>query len=235
MLLHGFCESPAIFDGLLPLLTPHFRILRPVLPGHASLPWDSSLKSISDLADWVAHFLDHINLKSCYLLGHSLGGYIAAAMATQHPGRIDSLLMLHATALEDQKERQQNRNKALSLIERFGVKPFLKAFVESLFHQPKPEWKTELATITSAVAPEAVKALILAMRDRPSSLKGLRESGIPTTYLIGEKDSFVSPSRSKLEFAGWPEVKIVEMANVGHMGMYEAPEKVIDAIRDWIR
>lgn len=186
------------------------------------------------MADWMASFLDHTNLKSCHLLGHSLGGYIAAAMAARHPNRLDSLLMLHATALEDHEERLQSRNKALKLIKRFGVKPFLKAFVESLFHQPRPEWKTELSTITSEVAPEAVTALILAMRDRPSNLQGLRESSIPTTYLIGEEDTLVSLARSKQEFEGWPDVKTIQLANVGHMAMYEAPDKVIEVLRDWL-
>ncbi len=253
LLLHGFCESPAIFDGLLPELSQDFRILRPTLPGHAGLPWDPTLNTISECADWLVRFLDQIGVDSCFLLGHSLGGYIAASVAARHPERLHGICMLHATALDDPPARRVNRDKSLKFIGQYGLEPFLKAFVDSLFYDPgreeaegggdeagsrlpsasRPleEWKSSLREITSGVDLRAVRALTIAMRDRPSCITALRASGIPTLYVIGEEDGLVSPARSALEFEGWPEVKVARLAGVGHMGMYEAKEDVIGLVR----
>ena len=238
LLLHGFCESPAIFDGLIPTLAQHFRVVCPVMPGHAGLAWDDTLASISDLADWLKRFLDALEVETCYLVGHSLGGYIAAAMAERHPGRLTGVCMLHSTALEDAAIRQENRNKALAFIQRFGTKPFLKAFVDSLFYEaPEVEssgqvrqWKAELTEITSRVDPEAIEALTMAMRDRPSRLREVQASGVPFTYVIGEHDSLVTAERSAMEFQGWEDVKVIHLPGVGHMGMYEAREELIQLL-----
>ena len=245
LLLHGFCESPAIFDGLIPALAERYRVVCPVLPGHAGLAWDDTLASISDLADWLKRFLDFVGVETCYLVGHSLGGYIAAAMAERHPGRLTGVCMLHSTGLEDAPGRQENRNKSLAFIGRFGTQPFLKAFVDSLFYESAAArasgqlsgWKAELAGITSGVDPAAVTALTMAMRDRPSRLREIRASGVPFTYVVGEHDSLVTAERSAMEFQGWEDVKVILLPGVGHMGMYEAREELtqllIKAVSEW--
>ena len=238
LLLHGFCESPAIFDGLIPALADRYRVVCPVLPGHAGLAWDDTLATISDLADWLKRFLDSLEVESCYLVGHSLGGYIAAAMAERHPGRLTGVCMLHSTALEDPAVRQENRNKSLAFIGRFGTKPFLKAFVDSLFYESPEasgmgrlqEWKAELAAITSQVDPEAIMALTMAMRDRPSRLREVQASGVPFTYVIGEHDSLVTAERSAMEFQDWEDAKVIHLQGVGHMAMYEAREELIQVL-----
>lgn len=154
--------------------------------------------------------------------------------------------MLHSTALDDPPERRQNRDKSLDFIKRFGPEPFLKAFVDSLFHdpglgeehramappkelapgRPMDAWKSELRKITSGVAVEAIRALTVAMRDRPSRRDALRSRGIPVMYVIGEEDKLVSPARSAVEFKDWPEAQVVRLAGVGHMGMYEARDQL---------
>lgn len=228
--LHGFCESPAIFDGLLPYCPAGTRIIRPVLPGHQSTPWTPSISSIDAAADWLRDLLDHLHIRNCTLVGHSLGGYIAAAMAARHPQYLDRIVMLHATAQADLPERQAQRTRAITFIERHGPAPFLKAFVQALFNEPKAAWTAELTEITNTTLVEAIQGYSAAMRDRPDRLAALQASGIPTLYLVGEEDGLVRPERNQIEFAEWEAVEVLRLAGVGHMGMYEATEEVAEAI-----
>lgn len=239
VLLHGFCESADIFSRLITELRPAAKVLAPNLPGHAGNPWGAGLRSMGHAADWLRDFLDEQKVVQCILVGHSLGGYIAAAFAERYPKRLNGLAMLHSTALSDSEERQQNRNKALEFIARNGTEPFLKAFVESLFYDPVPNptnlaWKVELHRITSQTDPEAVTDFIRIMRDRDDRVAALKALKVPVMYIMGEHDSLVPPVRSVDELSRVELALLHRISEAGHMGMYEAPEKVLAAIESLI-
>jgi pimeloyl-ACP methyl ester carboxylesterase len=239
VLLHGFCESSGIFSRLITDLSPAAYVLAPNLPGHGGTPWQGGLRSLSYAADWLRDFLDEQNIVQCILVGHSLGGYIAAAFAERYPERLRGLAMLHSTALPDTEERQTNRNKALDFIAKNGVQPFLKAFVESLFFDPRPDpinmgWKSKLFQITSQTDPEAIVAFIRLMRDRPDRVAALRALKVPVMYIIGENDTLVPPLRIQDELSRVELALLHRIPEAGHMGMYEAPKKVRAAIESLI-
>lgn len=109
VLIHGITENRHVFDPLLPLLEPHYRVLAVDLRGHGDSPSadDYPLDVMAaDVADVVAR-LDadpddpgHAPM----IVGHSLGGIVAAAYAAGHPVRgvvnIDQSLDL--AAMQDQ-------------------------------------------------------------------------------------------------------------------------------------
>lgn len=185
-------------------------------------------------ADWLRDFLDHLGIERCTLLGHSLGGYIVAALADRHPQYLERIIMLHTTAQADLPDRRAKRQQIRALVERHGPEPFLKTFVPSLFHQPKAEWIATLTGITQQTATEAILGFILAMEERPDRLAVLKSKQIPTLYIVGEEDGLVSPDRNSVEFADWPSVEVALLAGVGHMGMYEAPEAVAGAMERFL-
>ena len=236
VLLHGFCESSQIFSRLISELSPAAEVLAPNLPGHGGTPWQGGLRSLNDAADWLRDFLDEQKTVQCILVGHSLGGYIAAAFAERYPERLSGLAMLHSTALADSEERKTNRNKALEFIARNGTEPFLKAFVESLFYDSAANtaWKEELHQITEQADPEAIVAFIRLMRDRPDRVASLKALTVPVMYIMGEHDTLVPPTRSMDELSRVELALLHRISEAGHMGMYEAPEKVLGAVESLI-
>jgi pyruvate dehydrogenase E2 component (dihydrolipoamide acetyltransferase) len=67
------------------------------LPAHgqsdARLPGAATL---GDLAAFVVHVLDQLDVERVHVVGHSMGGAIAAKMAIEHPHRIASLVLVNA-------------------------------------------------------------------------------------------------------------------------------------------
>jgi 3-oxoadipate enol-lactonase len=212
VLLHGFCESHRIFEDLLPALAAGHRIVCPNMPGHGGLAWNNAWRSLDDAACWLRDILDSLEIARCVLVGHSLGGYIAAAFAAAFPERLSGLGMLHSTALDDPMERRETRTKAIQFVKDHGKAPFLKAFVAGLFHAPEPKW---LETI---------------MRDRPDNSRAVGHLQVPVMYIIGAHDGLLSPERSLQELADLQIALLHRIPEASHMGMYEAPEKVIAAI-----
>ncbi|MBK9453689.1 MAG: alpha/beta hydrolase [Bacteroidetes bacterium] len=230
LLLHGFCESHLIFDSLLPQLTSDYRVVAPDLPGHGGTPWDKGIRTMDDFACWLRDLLDALEVEQCVLIGHSMGGYVAAAFAELFPERLRGLGMLHSTALGDAEERKENRTKSMAFVEQNGKELFLRAFVASLFHDPEPRWLMELTDITAPTDTDAIVACLRMMRDRPDRSAIVGALAVPVMYITGGLDGLVSPERSRQELAQLPLALLHRIPEASHMGMYEAPERVIAAV-----
>jgi pimeloyl-ACP methyl ester carboxylesterase len=86
LLLHGITEDLHAWDTFIPALSGHARIVRLDLPGHG----DSSplpRHTVFSLASAVVDFIDVMQLGSARLIGHSLGGIVATAVASMRPVR----------------------------------------------------------------------------------------------------------------------------------------------------
>ena len=72
------------------------------LPGHGGSGKDVGNGSINALADAVAGFMDAVDLEQAHLVGHSLGGAVALALALEHPDRVLSLTLIASAGLGKQ-------------------------------------------------------------------------------------------------------------------------------------
>ena len=101
VLLHGFVSDKTVWLPLAGLLTPHFHLIIPDLPG-----WGDSSRlagadySIQAQADRFAMFVQQLGLQRFLLVGHSLGGAIAGVYAADHPGHVSALALLDAFGLQ---------------------------------------------------------------------------------------------------------------------------------------
>ena len=93
--LHGWLDNAASFDALAPLLKDVYVIALD-LPGHGHSDAMTSPDhyTIAHYADVVAQIIQQSHHQPIRLLGHSLGGGIAAFIASQHPSFIDSVIMI---------------------------------------------------------------------------------------------------------------------------------------------
>lgn len=74
------------------------RVWAPSLPGFGgSAPLAGKDVALADYADWVAAFLDAVQVdEPVFLVGHSFGGGVAIATAHRHPDRVRSLVLVNS-------------------------------------------------------------------------------------------------------------------------------------------
>lgn len=99
--LHGLCDIHAALapDRLTPFLSPlaaAHRVVSPALPGY---PGSSLLGRFHDVEDYVFHvadILDVVGLSGAPLpvVGHSMGGWLAAELALRRPDLVSRLVLL---------------------------------------------------------------------------------------------------------------------------------------------
>lgn len=80
LLLHGFTGTPAMWEPLLPYLTPHHQVHAIALPGHhggPSLHLGSDEHVVEAMADAVERQMDELGLERAHIAGNSLGGWLS--------------------------------------------------------------------------------------------------------------------------------------------------------------
>jgi pimeloyl-ACP methyl ester carboxylesterase len=84
-------------------LAEQFTLYVPAHPGYGLSDSADWMESPRDLARYYLWFLDVVGLERPHLLGHSLGGYIAAELAVMNPHAFDRLVLMAAAGLKPEQ------------------------------------------------------------------------------------------------------------------------------------
>lgn len=236
-MLHGFCEDHTIWANMLPALR-HCDVYVVDLPGfgksHDGLPDDLSI-------DWVAETV-HRELISANQLqpliaGHSLGGYVALALAEKHQRDTTGLCLFHSTCFADSPEKKETRNKVIDFVSGKGVEAYTSQFVPGLFHstfrRSHAKEVEKVVALASTTPLATLTQYTAAMRDRPDRSEVL--SAFPGRKLIiaGEKDGAVPLEQSIKMSKMVGQGAFILLKSTAHMGMFERPEACRKALADW--
>jgi pimeloyl-ACP methyl ester carboxylesterase len=226
VLLHGFCEDKSVWSGILDRLD-HVPALALDLPGFGDAP----LPARSGM-DFYAHSLcEALNINAiekCILVGHSLGGYVALAFASQYPERLAGISLVHSHPFADSPERLEARERAIQMI-RSGKKDlYVTQLFPGLF---SPEFLSSAPGVVGDVVDngkkqtaEGIISGLVSMMERSDHQQTIQGINCPIQFVLGAKDPLI-PTPPMLKIACSATVSDVHLlADVAHMGMYEAPD-----------
>lgn len=233
VLIHGFCETHKIWDGLRPELSRDFKVLCPDLPGFGQSENFSSAFTLDDVGDAMLQWLHATVKQPAVVIGHSLGGYVAMAMAAKEPQAFAGVGLFHSTAKADAEEKKQNRNKTIEFVKEHGVSAFVDVFVPGLFHQKNNPNVKRVHQLALETRLETLISYTVAMRDRPSREAWLQSFRNNFLIVAGDQDPVIPIHLLKLQSNLAPKSTFCELPEVGHMGMFEASEKAIQSIRSF--
>jgi len=224
--IHGFAENSGIWDQQVTPLKKSYRVIIPDLPGTAATPLSTPL-TIESMAEYVYAILLAENISNAVIIGHSMGGYVALALAEKYPTLVKGLGLFHSTAKADSEEKKEGRRKSIKLMEQYGAETFLRQTLPNMF---SPATKSKLPEEVDAYVKMGMQcelpALIAwyeAMAARPDRTAVLKTIPVPVLFMIGKDDNAV-PLDNVLPQITLPRVSSIHIfENVGHMGMWEIP------------
>ncbi|MDR6194801.1 alpha/beta hydrolase [Siphonobacter sp. SORGH_AS_0500] len=231
ILLHGYGEDAKVWDTIKAAFWPATNVLT---PSYASR---SDLKTIDEYAEAVYKDLRSQGVERGVVIGHSMGGYIALALAEKHPEFIEGLGLFHSTAYADTEEKKANRDKNVAAIKEKGPAGFLQGFVKNMysdaFAENNPGVLEEHITHVSQLPPEALIAGMQAMKDRPDRRQVLEKATYPVLFIIGMKDKAVKPEEAMEQVQLTPNSSQLILEKAGHMGMTEEPDDCLEIIQSF--
>ncbi len=239
VLLHGPGESALWWMRVVPELTRTHRVVVPDLPGHgASRVTDGALD-----ADAVLAWLDELIERTCRapptLVGHLLGGSIAARFAADRGHRLERLVLVDALGLG---RFRPSLRFAFGLL-RFLVRPTERSYRrfldqclcdrDGLIEQLGDDWEPFLAYHLERSRDSSVKAAMRTLmkelglpRIPPAELERI---AVPTTLIWGRDDRAIRLGIAEAASAryGWPLSVIDDAADDPKL---ERPDAFLDAL-----
>jgi len=104
VLIHGSGPGVTAYSNwrlVLPALGEDFHVLAPDMVGfgYSDRPYDVEY-NVQTWADQTVGFMDAMGIKKAHLVGNSFGGAIALRIATQHPERVDQLVLMGSMGVD---------------------------------------------------------------------------------------------------------------------------------------
>ncbi len=233
LMIAGMMSDSASWAPLVPLLEPHYTLIRPDnrTTGRTA-PWNAPA-SVDHFAADCAALLAHLGTGPAHVLGHSLGGMIGLRLACGHRGAVRSLTLAAAAPLR--LERNVALFKALLAIRQSDAAPdvwlhalFPWLFAPALYEMPGA---VAQAAIASLAYPHAQSTA--AMGHQIAALDGYAPEEItglpcPAQALLGEGDLLLPAAVARPTLGDLP-VHMIEGA--GHSVHWDAPGAVARHLR----
>lgn len=99
LFIHGWAVSLEPYQENLNILSQRYHIIAPYLPGYGKSTAPHFVKDYSDYAELLIDFLKALDFHKVHIIGHSLGGAIAMALAALKPDFARSLIIVDSTGI----------------------------------------------------------------------------------------------------------------------------------------
>ncbi|KUH70847.1 hypothetical protein AU184_25930 [Mycolicibacterium novocastrense] len=245
VLLHGMASSWQWWLENIPELARHHRVIAVDLPGCGDSEPLPSPAEMATHAHAVLDLLTGLDIKSAVVVGHSMGGLVAIAMATTAPHRVRSLVLVDAGGVP----MSERRLAATLVVLRICAAVMRRGFVRRLlaekawvrryalrgaFRDPDVLYQELAERIMPAFAgPGFVGSVPAAGRavraTQPESI------GCPVLLVWGEHDGVAPLYCAQDMHARLPNSELVVIAGVGHTPMVESPAEFNRAVINFTR
>lgn len=217
LVLHGGGTAPG-FDELLPL-AENARLILPVHPGFGASAGDPSIEGVQDYALHYLDLFDRLELDQIALVGHSLGGCLAATIAILQPLRVRRLVLMAPWGLDV----PEHPTVDIATIPAERVPEYLYADLTPFagLPPPSPEFLAERAREASSLARVCGKRTYA-----PGLRKWLHRIACPTLILWGEADRLIPVAQARVWAGLITGSRVRTFPGVAHLLFNESPEAV---------
>ena len=225
LLVHGFGADLNAWMFNQPVLAERRRVIAVDLPGHGGSDKAVDGGKAETLADAVAGAADALDIGRAHLVGHSLGGAIAALLALRRPERVASLTLIASAGLGPEVNaafldgflRAGRRREAVEVLGLLVHDPALvsRTMVEDVLRYKRLDGvAAALSSIAQACFPGGRQSLDLAAE--------IATLAVPVQLIWGREDRIIPVAHAEA-LAGRLPVHILDQS--GHLPhMEKAPE-----------
>jgi abhydrolase domain-containing protein 6 len=229
VLLHGYSADRVVWVRFARHLLRDHRVVVPELAGHGASGFTSGAgHSAPEQAARVAALLDGLGIDEAHVAGNSMGGFVAATLAVEHPHRVRSLLLSDAVGVASPEPSEAE------LLIREGRNPFLlgsvadfPAFYAMTMARPPflPGFLRTAVAHDYVARREQLAEIFTDFHGVDTLDERLHEVSAPTLVMWGEQDRLVHPSTARVWAQGVDGARTVTYPDLGHMPMLEAPAR----------
>ena len=230
--IHAFPLNRRMWSPQVEELRGQARVVALDLPGFGRTP-PAQAATIGDYADAVAGLLDRLEITRAVVVGCSMGGYVAQALAVRHPSRVAALGLANTRARDDSPEVRARREELVTLVRAQGMAPVADRQLPKLLSQRGRRDPAHVALVRQMIGEATPQGLITAaaaMAARPDMRPALPGILCPTAVIAGTEDAIVPVAEAEEMAARLPRGRCVRLEGAGHLANLEMPDDFTAAI-----
>jgi pimeloyl-ACP methyl ester carboxylesterase len=240
LLLHGPGEFAALWARVIPDLTPTHRVIAPDLPGHGATGLPDGPLDHERVRRWLGELIERTCTSPPALVGHLLGGAIAARFASERPDQVSRLVLVDSFGLSWNRPSPRFALPLLAYLarptERTRDRFLAQCFVDfdglrgQMTERFEPFGAYSLEWARTKAAKVALRSLMPEYGMRPIPRDALVRISVPTTLIWGRHDlqTRLSVAQAASARYGWP-LHVIEGARDDPF--FEQPEAAVGALR----
>ncbi len=250
ILIHGWLCWGAYWKKIIPLVRGQYHIYAPDLLGHgiSDKPLDKTCSYGTDAqAERILAFMDALSIKKAYLVGHSMGGEIAAKVTLKAPERVKGLVLICAAGMEETPKLLPGFIKFGRAIRLEGLaadmmdEAMIRRHVPGLMfykENPMPDEFVKDIVMSNLKSKEDRKAMAKVTREglfQNFLDKRCPEIKTPTLVISAKYDRVVHPTMGERYHSLIPDSKFILIDLAAHMAPWEKADEVAKDISQFCR
>ena len=232
LILHGLFGSGGNWRSVARELSATHRVLCVDLRNHGASPWADAM-AYAEMAGDLLRVIEREQLRAPIVMGHSMGGKTAMALALLHPQAVSRLILVdiapvpYADRLSPFAEamrsidmlaagsRSEIELRLAASVPEPSVVPFLMQNLVS--RNSHFDWRINLAGIAASIHQ---------LSDFPSDLRGLQFKG-PVHVIAGGRSDYVEHRDGRDYQPMFPKTKIDVIDSAGHWVHADEPQRFL--------
>lgn len=199
VLLHGALGSASHWQAIKTLLEDEYTVYTPDFPGHGQSPL-SAPSQIINLVDYLLEYLEEHQLHQPFVVGYSMGGYVALMAALRQEAQFSKLVCLAtkmhwSPAIAEEEASKLNPQMLQAILPRLEV-----------------EHGANFDNMLSSTA-----ALLKSIGAQPLSMSEMDKLNTSCVFIRGEKDKMVSAEENMQYTEASKYAEYIEMPAQGHL------------------
>ena len=248
LLIHGYGAGMWVWEKQIEALSQSYRVYVLDLIGHGF----SDRPKVSYTPETYIHFLrdfmDGVGIEKATLIGNSMGGGIAWAMAILYPERVDRLILINCVPPDVLHQVKNESFRTLVAIKDIPILPYL---VIAARGKNSIRWiLLECVSNIKLITPEVVSrqyplskikgstwVLYSTFKHAEEALKLKNQLSMihkPTLFIWGERDLIFPPQVGEAFHQAVAGSKFLKVEKSGHIPMWETPAEVNQAILSFL-
>lgn len=222
ILLHGLGASAESWAFTIPVLAANYHVIAPDQVGFGKSDKPLLKYRVATYADFLDKFMAELKIEKAYLVGNSMGGWIAGLMAIKYPNRIEKIVLADAAGIipanvdtnQIYQLNNSTRDEIRANLKLIFATPALQnneALVDQFFTQRVVA--NDGYTINSII--ESIKRKEDFLNDRLGEIKK------PTLIIWGKQDGLLPVSDATVFNKGITGSELVIFDNCGHVPQFE--------------
>jgi len=198
------------------------------------------IPTVGSMDEVVSVLSKKIVADQAILVGFSLGGYLASAIALKLGNRLKRLLVVSNFPKNLPTTEIKQRQRTVAWIKQRGYAGIPNKRINDLLHPDIQQFnaksyqdiKHRIISMDRALGAKVLLHQLAVSVQRPNLLPLLAQLSLPISFLIGDADCLVELTALRQALVGTKHISLTEVADTGHMLPLESPQVLASTLID---